>query len=84
MKSIQSNLIHRWILTAAHCLDGESDITVYAEMEADDEYKQVIRVPLENQFVHYAYDPKADSNDIGEYFFVAEYEKREFQKEKSE
>lgn len=51
-------------------MNGINDIAVFAEIDSHGDFNQTIRVPLKNQFVHYAYDDIADLNDIGEYDLI--------------
>lgn len=57
----------RWILTAAHCLDGKNSITAYLGIDSSGHFRKSVRIPLENQFVSPEHDTKTDANDIGWY-----------------
>lgn len=63
-------LYHRWVITAAHCVDGESDLGLVAGGVGDGQYSVGFRIPLANQFIHPDYDTTTHINDIGLYLIT--------------
>lgn len=56
----------RWILTAAHCLDGTQSVTIYlGSIHAKDKAAQAIIVNKSNFRIHSGWNTKTLANDIG-------------------
>lgn len=54
----------RWLLTAAHCLNG-LNITAYFGMSAAGSYKKKVTVPQSNQHSYPTFNRTALTDDMG-------------------
>lgn len=58
----------RWIITAAHCIVGRSEINVHIGAKANGVFKTKFRIDSPNLHIHPDYDNSKHINDIGLYF----------------
>lgn len=62
--------ICRWVVTAAHCIDGESGLGLVAGGVGEGHFTVGFKIPLANQFIHPDYDTTTHINDIGLYLIA--------------
>lgn len=68
-----SNIIFRWVLTAAHCLNEGGDIVAHFGIDSNGHFYGSAQIPLANYFSHPEYNTESLNNDIGLYILFSPY-----------